>query len=651
MRKLIIMSILVIIICVVVFNKMLETKATQLPLVPPLTKQEVIDYYTKALEFDKIIAKKAARATYELAEVDESTKQKILKAQKIIEGELFKHDYVPGSALTKTQHHYIKAVIDDKQLIRQSVERIERSVDFYIIDVRYDYFPKTPGVILETAHNLGIHGAFKSGPAGDHLDQEYFRVANAKVWKYLNEIPKQSLIDLDKPITPIETPQQEETQDKAQQETAQQEETQDKAEQETTQQEVVQQVTPKSQKQTEGRKEFNRDFGLWKRTPLKNINIYNKIMGSSITNTAFMPELSLVFKPSGVAETMAGYGIYPEGNAGMKLFGFERYDMRGSAVLRYVFKSEVGRPSKLKAVAVYPLYITAKFEPKEKDLILPEFITQEIEKIIDRYDRALANNDITALMSGNITRDVGVAIRNGFFQNHVYLTRHISKVNKVLDRKGNYYLVEIETLTLECPKGTRLNAGYKIKSLVVAEQRGENFVINDILTLTKQLIEEPQLEHESFIKRRLAALDLQGEIDKKSKEEIKQLLNDLYEASTKRSLHAIYSCFNDNVELLPSSKKEYLNSRLRGWLIKEGIEVPATYKGVVKEWLGGSEVQAEFITVELIEYVERNKGQYMEMYYLVSNMDGRWVIDEIKPLEIKIVSGSELKNIKRKIKG
>ena len=219
------------------------------------------------------------------------------------------------------------------------------------------------------------------------------------------------------------------------------------------------------------------------------VKLFNKVMGSSLTNTAYIPALSMVLTPSGEAETIAGYGIYPEGNAGMRLFGYNRGSMNGTLVMRYLFKGGIDDVSKLEAIAVYPVSMEVKFNPQRKEIVVPDFVMTEIEKLIDRYDRAVVNNDITALMSGEIVRDVGIAIRNGFMQNYVYLTRHTSKVNGIVDKKGSYYLVEVESLVQESPKKTQLYGTNKDRSLFVIEQQGSNFVINDILKVGRTLVD------------------------------------------------------------------------------------------------------------------------------------------------------------------
>lgn len=607
MKKALIAIIVIMVASVFVLNTMMAPKAAKLPLVPPLTEQELTDFYKKALAYDSIVPKRdSVQSSYELNDVDEGTKRKLLQAQSIVEKQLFSHNYVPGSVLSESQQYYIKAVIDDKQLIRNSVEKVAKTLDFYIVDVKYDIRPKSPGTFLEGVEYLGIHGAFKQSGNEDYLDTGFLNTANNKVWQHLTRNQKTNMINLETENAQV----------------------------------AYEQI---------GSENIPSDYGLEGRTPKKDVKLFNEVMGSSLTNTAYMPQLSMVFTPSGEEDTISGYGIYPEGNAGMKLFGFNRSSLKGTMTLRYLFKGSLNDLTKVEAVAVYPVSMNIDFEPEDSNVIVSDLVMTEISKIVDRYDRALSNNDITALMSGDIVRDIGIAVRNGFMQNYSHLSRHISKVESILNKKGNYYLVQVESLVQEGPKGKQLYGTYKDKSLFVIQQMGTSFVINDILKIKRQLIEEPKLELDDSIRRHLTALNLQGTISEESKNGIRQLLSNLYEASTQRILKGMYDCFNDDVNILPSSKREYFNSQLRGWLIKHGVETKSVYMGRVSEWLGGSDNQAELITEELIEYIGKDSGQYMKMYYLVSNFNGKWVIDDMKVISVEDVKGEALQSVKQKL--
>ena len=108
-------------------------------------------------------------------------------------------------------------------------------------------------------------------------------------------------------------------------------------------------------------------------------------------------------------------------------------------------------------------------------------------------------------------------------------------------------------------------------------------------------------------------------------------------------------CFNPNPEMLSSSDNASINSGLRSKLIKYGTNVSAQMRGQVFEWIGGTEKQAEFMTEELITYTGRSDGIYMKCYYLVSNLEDNWVIDDIQIIDTQVVEGTELQTLADRI--
>ena len=85
-----------------------------------------------------------------------------------------------------------------------------------------------------------------------------------------------------------------------------------------------------------------------------------------------------------------------------------------------------------------------------------------------------------------------------------------------------------------------------------------------------------------------------------------------------------------------------MNSELRGELTSEGVNVDSTMTGEITQWMGGYDNQAEFTTEELVTYEGRNKGLYMEVYYLVSKMHDEWVIDERRVINSEEYTGNDL---------
>ena len=211
------------------------------------------------------------------------------------------------------------------------------------------------------------------------------------------------------------------------------------------------------------------------------------------------------------------------------------------------------------------------------------------------------------------------------------------------------YLLDFESTVQEGPKSSTTDGTYVLKGYLVVQQEDTEFHITDYLVTSMEMVSEPEIDTESTILKRLAALNLTGEVTDDAKTGIKELMSNLYKASTERQLQGMYDCFDTDTNLLSSTHREYLNAQLRSWLLKKGTNSSSTYTGVVSQWIGGADNQVEFFTNELIEYNGHNLGLYMQNYYLVSNYDNKWVIDEMKVVESKDVTGDELNSIRESI--
>lgn len=560
-----------------------------IPLVPALSQKEVIDYYKQSLAYDTIASRtvKPNQVTYEMQDVEGSAKQLVSDAATKIESLLARNSVTLADGMDPSIHQYIKYVLDDKQLARDSITHVREALGYYFVDIDYNLSPKSPGTFNENMKYLGINGAFKQDYSTGEVsvDTVFMQKANSDVEKYLAENPTYKT-----EASPV--------------------------------------------------------AGV--RAPLSDVSLFNKAAGISLKQTALMPPLSMVYAFPG--ESLSGYCLFPQGSFTLRDFKYSRSKMSGTATLRYVFKKDILDPSKIEFTNVYVTSYKLNNTPEiDETAVAPEFVRTEAEKILERSDRAISNNDIPALMSGKIYDDMGVAALYGNMRNYCYNQRHMSKVKSIVGRNDHKYLIEFETLTQEGPKGSGTTGTYVQTGYMVVQQETTEFHITDYVITGFEMTKEPQINLESTIMKRLAALNLTGEVTEDAKKGINELMTKLYESSTERQLQEMYGCFNTDTNLLSSTHREYLNSQLRGWLIKYGTNSKSTYAGTVSQWIGGADNQVEFFTNELIEYTGRDNGLYMQNYYLVSNYDDKWVIDEMKVVESKDVSGAELASIKEAI--
>lgn len=577
----------------------------KIPLVSAMSQSELVDYYKTALSYDTIVTRKTDNvAGYEKFKVDEDTKNKLTKAQATVENQLAYMNYVGGSAMNENLYNYFKANIDDKILQNKKIKSVESMIGYYFVTVDYSFRNQSTGNFKDLVNYAGIHGGISENLDGTYsINQNYINEGLNKINEYKNsnkEIP-----------------------------------------------------TIKVQSTNNVEETVDNKVSNVRRPSIDNV-LFNKVVGSAIGNTSFLPKLNYIYDTSSVQAGLAGFGIYPQGAYGLSEYGVDRNKFNGSIEVTYVFSDDIKYSDALKLEAIYVSDMkldTGIKDIEEKDeALIPEFARVEIEKIIERADRAVNNYDIPALLGGEIYTDLGAGVSKGNYVNSVYLQQYKSKLNKVLERNGNSYLVDVETSVQDEPKNNDFYAAFRDKYIMLIVQDGDTFKIKDYVQYSRELFNEPQLSLEDLTTKRLIALNLEGDISNKDKKAVKELMRNLYEQSTNRSLDGIYSCFNSNVNILSTENKEYLNSRLRNDLTREGADRKSVYNGNITEWMGGNDKQIEFIAEEIIEYNGKEKVLHLKNYYLVSNYEDKWVIDDIKNITYEVVSKEEVSSIIQTIK-
>ena len=300
-------------------------------------------------------------------------------------------------------------------------------------------------------------------------------------------------------------------------------------------------------------------------------------------------------------------------------------------------------------------------------------VETQLEMLLERSDRCIANCDLSGLMNGRIYQDMGVTLLRGYQDDFVNVNSYMSTIREIRGRDidTNSYLVEIETTVQEGPRMTGTFGTYRDKSMLAIQQQGTYFVIVDSIRLSREMVKEPSINPDSAVLKRLIALNLTGPVTDEAKAEAKQLLDDWYLACRARTLTAkkddgtykvvnvggeeieihrgMYDIFQDDASMLNSEQLEYDQSKMRNILDKYG-NLPIEYEGLITEWIGGYDNQVEFTTEELITYPGMNSGYYMQVYYLISNMNDKWVIDERKILDERLVENTDFNTVKERFK-
>lgn len=677
-------------------------------LEPALTNQEVMDYYAKALAYDTVVSRSIEPNinNYEVTEVkDEETlklvKDCVAKTEGLLSQQYYSSTKENEQYINESMYNYIKAMLNDKKLKNSNVSKINTALGYYFVDVDYDISASTIGTFNDTSSLIGLCGAFNRSKLTntDSINtafistsvnklNEYFTIHKIdKIASYDNltgkifvgspsELPEVTTPDFsDSTITDnngqVTSENQTNEVDGAAQENIV-EATIEPSVLPTTQPtdgaQQAETVVPTEPVESTETTEKADKTEVTKMEPRKSINSqinFSTIVGYG-ESKSYIPNLSLIYNLPESTDGISGIGLYPSGEFGLSTFGFDRQSLEGKIKIRYVYKEDLLNNSKLTCTNIYVINyeITSGFNAENKNVV-PDFLQDEFKILIDKSDRAMINCDISGLSNGSIYDDIGIAILRGYEEDYGNLIRQISTIRRVISRdiENNAYLVEIESLRQEGAESSDLYATYKDTIYAVIEQRESKFVITDWMIMNRTLINEPDINPDSATAKRIVSLGLTGEVSDITKTDVTGLIADLYNASTLRVLNGpkelpdgtkvekgMYDCFDSNIEMLSSTKKEKLNSTIRALLIKYGTSTNTTMSGKVTEWIGGTNNQVEFTTEELINYEGKSDGIHLTCYYLVSSIEGKWVIDDIQILSQEELCGDELNTVAERIK-
>ena len=675
------------------------------PLAATMTSAELVDYYAKALEYDSIVSRNVTvhETRYEMKDI-EGAKSEILKdlasqCEAILGSNTYKATADTLKIVSRDTYDYIKGVIDNEVLTDGKIQNIRGALGYYFVDIKYNISSKTPGTFKDAVNIVGLNGAFHKNYLGNYIvDTQYLTVVVNKLNEYYfanginncatydsnnntikileNTPPKVSndysdVYGNDSSYSNTQTtdvvlnaPGDESEQDS---ELSNVKTTDTEIKNEAEQDVTVQTPVKSVEQTTNGR--YTILTPASRRLSL-DVALINKVIGSSSKESATLPELDFVYNKPSAEGTISGLGIFTAGGNGLKTFGFSRDELAGSITLRYVFKDDSTGTGNIIGVNIYVIEeeITNGINMSSNNVLIPEFLMSEFEQLIERADRVMVNNDFAGLMSGSIFEDVGAGILRGYKEKGTGIHRYMSTIRQVINRDtaNNSYLLEVETTVMEGARDVDAYGTYKDISYVVIQQQNDKFIITDWCRVSRTLTNEPAIDPDSNVQKRLIALNLAGVISDDSKDSIKTLLGHLYTAGTNRLLRGpkdiivngqtttltkgMYDCFSSDSTILSPDELEYENSTLRNILVKNGTDIQAFYSGTVTEWIGGYEDQAEFTTEELVTYVGLNKGHYMQVYYLAHIENDEWVIAERTVLdEYEITNTEQLKTVQERV--
>lgn len=678
-----------------------EKEVKNTPLEAQMSIQEAVDYYASTFDYDVVTGSKEENKKYEFHVIEGDLKDKLTNLTLAVNEELSYKSYDElseyednNTIISESLFDYMKGYLNSYVLdSNATVEAITGAVGYYYVDVKYPYtYRNSYGNIKSNIELVGIHGAlYRDAYGNDAIDNEFMvaaisslkdagydnigydrnngrlMVANRITSDNLNEIPKEVETE---PVTEEDSSEVESesegTVEGNEESLADTTESSERvSEEEST---TVEETTRASVYVGDiGDDYIVADDNGVRRLPF-DLREFNDIVGFSSTTMDYMPKTEFVYEFPKNEGYVSGVGMFPTGKLGLNKFGLDTNSVSGTIEIRYVFKDTIDGSGELSLSNMYVISDTANVEFSNTSAsTVPSFLETEIDKLVERADRANVDFILSSLLDGTIYSDLGVGLLRGYEYNCSNVLRNMSTVRNILSREvnSNDYLVEIETTRIEGAKSADVYGQYRDKYYLYIEQVGDKFYINDMIRFSREIVDEPQLVLDSAETKRVVSLGLSGEVSDDTKGSVNELLTELYTAGTARLMYGpkevtlngekvtldkgMYDCFTTNSELLSDTDREYMNAAIRTVLVKMGTNVGSTYKGNVTMWMGGTADQVEVETEELVEYAGMNKGTYMRVYYLVSCINERWTIDERIVIEEVDVEGDELNNIKSRI--
>lgn len=688
-------------------------KINELPTTGFSSTKDVRDYYKAQMNYDNVVTRTSDvnYTSYEKHSVDTATSEKILAAQKAIEQLLSQNVYDPNAEGAKYMDEqawaYFKSDIEDKELYDGIPSQVTEADGFYFVDVLYKMKSTNAiGSFTNYTPLVGINGAFVRDSSGtDYVEPYYLASICTALNNYYIEQGDQTRLNYDgvtftvqkdgvanvmdvpdefydevvngpaeDPNAATDTavtadgtaataPGDDTASETTDGETAEPETTDattdgatetptdgtetpaDGTEVPEESGEVTVQegwdglITEESVSQMEGRE-----------NPI-DINVINSLVGASLRSRAYLPRIDLVYTVAD-SSALSGWAIYPQGSHDLVSYGYDRNGVNGECLVRYVFKQDLDDPTKILGYNAYVVSETNNYgiENSGNTVFVADYVTTELQKVIERWDRAVVNNDLPGMQSGNLLSDMGMGIDYAYKFSNGNILRRLSTMRKVLGRntEDNTFLLDVETYTEEGSKSSDVTGTYISEYYVTVKQVGQNFYITDWALQKREMQREPDIHPDKQTQRRLVALNLSGDVSDSTREEIRSFMADYYLASNKLAgndyeytnngttvtKRGLYSLVDNDKQMLDEDARQDMLETIVNYMQKNGGAT--NYVGSITEWIGGTDTQVEIQTEELWVW-KSGTAEYQSVYYLLSHMEDQWVLDQRTVLSSQIV--------------
>ena len=659
-----------------------EVSTSKLPTVGYQQAKDVRDYYKAQMNYDNVITRTSTinYTKYEKHSVQDDTANKILGIQSAVEKLLSSNTYDANSEgakyMTEDAWAYFKSDLEDKEIYDGVVGDVTEADGFYFVDVTYKMKATNAiGQFTNYAPLVGINGAFiRDADGNDHVEPYYLASICTALNNYYiaNEDPTR--LSYDGTTFSVQTdgttsgvmsvpddyyddfvngPDEQTDQADSTDETTTDESVDSNATDETDET-VDENTDAASDTPTEdGETVIHEDWdGLITDESVSNmdgrenpidITVINSLVGTSTRSRAYLPRLDLVYTPA-ESSAISGWAIYPQGIHDLTSYNASRDAVSGEVVVRYVFKQNLNNPDQIDGYNFYIVNITnpgGGIENIGTTPVVPDFVTENLSKTIERWDRCVVNNDLPGMQSGGLLTDMGMGIDYAYKYSNGNILRRQSTLRKVLghNTEDNTYLLDVETFTEEGSKFADTTGTYISRYYVTVKLVGQNFYITDYSLQSRELQRDFDITPDKSVQRRLTALNLSGEVADTTKQTIRDFMADYYlatnrlagndyeytnngESVQKRGLYDLVE--NDQTMLDSDDRRDLLETLVNYMQKNNGAQA---YSGAITEWVGGNDTQVELQTEEIWVW-NSGTAEYQTVYYLLSNMENKWVIDQ-----------------------
>lgn len=384
-----------------------------------------------------------------------------------------------------------------------------------------------------------------------------------------------------------------------------------------------------------------------------NVEMYNKVFGSSLSQIACMPDIEELIEVSSNNGKLGGYGIYNQGDDIAAGSGKSDYFSSATSklTLRYVFScNELRDTCELQKIVVKNYELDAKLPIEEA--VVSEAVNKEISKVLDRADRAILNDDLGALASQKIFYNNRSAIYWGLYNKCTHITKRITSVDNFVGRQTsggeNRYFIIADTYSAERVRGDGEQvAVYNDKYWMLLTLSGETdeFVISDSVLVSRELVKEPENTSYDKYLNLIQALSVDGTITSETKKNLQEILNNLCSNMQNKDIDAI----NASIKRLNVVTSDYDLSKVVGQIesniYARGKNKDIEVKQAVVNYITGNDVQVEAIVDEVIDYKD-GYGMYNSIYMMFNREDDVWSIQEIRFIESERLS--DVKDIEQR---